>query len=204
MKILVTAFEAFGGESINPTQEALRLLPDTVAGADILRMTVPVTFSGAAAPVLEAIGRERPEAVLCLGQAGGRTGLTPERVAINIDDARIPDNEGAQPVDRPIEAGAPAAYFATLPIKAMTEAVRKAGVPAAVSDSAGTFVCNHLMYAVLRFIAQAGLDTRAGFMHVPFLPEQTASHPEKPSLPMNDLLRGITAALEAVAAACRG
>lgn len=201
MKILLTAFEAFGGESINPTQEALKLLPDSIGGAEILRMTVPVTFSGAAEPVLAAIDCERPDAVLCLGQAGGRAGLTPERVAINIDDARIPDNAGAQPADEPIAAGAPAAYFATLPIKAMTEAIRAAGVPASVSDSAGTFVCNHLMYAVLRHIAEAGLPIRAGFMHVPFLPEQTAARPDTPSLPMDELVRGITSAVEAIAAA---
>ena len=155
-------------------------------------------MAAALAPVAEAIEREAPDAVLCLGQAGGRAAITPERVAINVDDARIPDNAGEQPVDRPTVPGGPAAYFATLPVKAMAEAIRAAGVAAEVSNTAGTFVCNHLMYAVLHLLAERYPGVRAGFMHVPFVPEQTGDKPGQPSMPLADMVRGLTAAVGAI------
>lgn len=198
MKLLLTAFEPFGGEAVNPAEEAMGRMPDRVGDVEIVKLAVPVTFAGCLAPVAEAIEREAPDAVLCLGQAGGRAAITPERVAINVDDARIPDNAGEQPVDRPTVPGGPAAYFATLPVKAMAEAIRAAGVAAEVSNTAGTFVCNHLMYAVLHLLAERYPGVRAGFMHVPFVPEQTGDKPGQPSMPLADMVRGLTAAVGAI------
>ena len=199
MKILLTAFEPFGGESVNPAQEAAALVKDEICGARIVKISVPVVFGKSVETVCTAIERERPDAVLCIGQAGGRFALTPERVAINMDDARIPDNEGNQPVDRPIAADGPPAYFATLPIKAMAGAIRRAGIPSAVSNSAGTYVCNHLMYGVLHYLAQCHPEIRGGFLHVPYLHEQVLNRPNIPSLSGTEIAAGIEAAITAVA-----
>ena len=154
----------------------------------------PLTVS-----VLEKIiAKEKPDAVLCIGQAGGRYDITPERVAINLDDARIKDNEGNQPIDVTIfEDGAPA-YFATLPIKAMVQNMRNAGLPASVSNTAGTFVCNHLMYGVLYTLAKSYPGVRGGFMHVPFIPSQVVNRPAAPSMNLQDIARGIEAAIAAI------
>lgn len=198
MKLLLTAFEPFGGESMNPALEAMKRLPDRVGEIGIVKVKVPVTFAGCLAPVAEAVGREAPDAVLCLGQAGGRSAITPERVAVNLDDARMPDNAGDAPVDRPVAPEGPAAYFATLPVKAMAAAIRDAGVEAAVSYTAGTFVCNHLMYALLHLLAERYPGVRAGFMHVPYAPEQVRDKPGTPSMPLEDMVRGLTAAVEAI------
>ena len=198
MRILVTGFEPFGGETINPSWEAACVLPDHIGGAEIVRLRIPVTFSGCLPPVLDAIRKLSPDTVLCLGQAGGRPGLTPERVAINLDDARIPDNAGCQPVDRPIRTDGPAAYFATLPVKRMTEAINEAGIPAFLSNTAGTYVCNHLMYGVLDYCAGNCPGIRAGFMHLPYSHEQAAGKQNTPSLSKEDILRGVIAAIEAI------
>ena len=198
MKILLTAFEPFGGDTVNPAQEAVALVADTVAGAQIVKIDVPVVFGKAIETVRAAMEHERPDAVLCIGQAGGRIGLTPERVAINCDDGRIPDNEGNQPVDQPVMADGAPAYFATLPVKAMVNAIKAAGVPASLSNTAGTYVCNHLMYGVLYHIAKSYPAMRGGFMHVPFLHEQVANRPNTPSLSKADIVVGIEAALRAI------
>ena len=198
MKILLTAFEPFGGDTVNPAQEAVALVADEVAGAQIVKVDVPVVFGKAIETVRAAMERERPDAVLCIGQAGGRIGLTPERVAINCDDGRIPDNEGNQPVDQPVMADGAPAYFATLPVKAMVNAIKAAGVPASLSNTAGTYVCNHLMYGVLYHIAKSYPAMRGGFMHVPFLHEQVANRPNTPSLSKADIVVGIEAALKAI------
>lgn len=199
MKILLTAFEPFGGESINPAQEAVKMVKDRVLGAEIVKLTtVPVVFGRAVDAVLDAMKKEKPDVTLCIGQAGGRFGLTPERVAINMDDARIPDNDGNQPLDAPVfEDGAPA-YFSNLPVKAMVKNIQAAGLPASLSNSAGTFVCNHLMYGVLYHIAKSFPGMRGGFMHVPFLHSQVLSRANTPSLSNEDIVRGIEAALEAI------
>ncbi len=199
MKILLTAFEPFGGETVNPSLEAAKDVPGRIGEAGIVLRTVPVTFAGAADAVIRAARTERPDAVLCLGQAGGRAALTPERVAINLDDARIPDNAGACPKEQPIDPDGPAAYFSRLPVRAMAERIRSAGVPAEVSCTAGTFVCNHLMYALLRWIDTEAPELAGGFMHVPYLDEQTKGRPGVPSLPREEITRGIAAALEAIA-----
>ena len=144
MKLLLTAFDPFGGSDVNPALEAVRLVAERIGGVEIVKLEVPTVFGKSVDTVVAEMARVRPDAVLCIGQAGGRYDLTPERVAINLDDARIPDNEGRQPVDMPIfEDGAPA-YFSSLPIKAMVAEIREAGLPASVSNTAGTFVCNHL------------------------------------------------------------
>ena len=192
MKLLLTGFEPFDGQTVNPSWEAVCRLSDRVGGVEIVRALIPTAFSGSAQALARAVEREDPQAVLCLGQAGGREGLTPERVAITVDDARIPDNAGAQPIDRPIVPDGPAAYFATLPVKAMVRAIREAGVPANLSNTAGTFVCNHLMYCLMHLLAGRP-GVRGGFMHVPFLPEQGS-----PSLPLEDMVRGLAAAVEAI------
>lgn len=197
MKLLLTAFDPFGGENVNPALEAVRLVADEIAGWEIVKLEVPTVFGASVDTVAQAIRRERPDAVLCIGQAGGRCDLTPERVAINIDDARIADNAGRQPVDEPVAKDGPAAYFATLPVKAMTAAIRAAGLPASVSNSAGTFVCNHLMYSVLHLLAREYPGVRGGFMHVPFAPEQVVSRPA-PSMALRDIARGIEAAISAI------
>lgn len=188
-RILLTAFEPFGGDIVNPSLEILRRL-SSLPNVDVL--TVPVTFRDAAATVLPHLPGH--DAVLMLGQAKGRDGLTVERIAINIDDAALPDNAGEQLRDQPILPDGAAAYFATLPIKSIVDAIRAEGLPAAVSNSAGTFVCNHLMYCVLHALEDSA--TRAGFIHVPCLPEQAAGHPGIPSMPLSDMIRGIEAVLK--------
>lgn len=200
MKVLLTAFDPFGGEPINPALEAVKLVSDKVGDVQVVKLEVPTVFGKSIDTVAAAMEKEKPDAVLCIGQAGGRYDLTPERVAINQDDARIKDNEGNQPIDKPIfEDGAPA-YFATLPIKAMVQAIRAAGVPSSVSNSAGTFVCNHLMYGVLYTIAKKYPGMRGGFMHVPFVPSQVVNRPTPaPCLNMNDIAKGIEAAITAIA-----
>ena len=202
MKILVTAFEPFGGEALNASREALTLADKKTAGADIVKLILPVVFGESARLLERAVQREAPDAVLCLGEAGGRDLITPERVAINVDDARIPDTAGRQPVDTAVHAGGPAAYFSTLPIKAMVRDMRAAGVPAAVSNTAGTFVCNHIFYALMhRLAAQAGNATgagsvRGGFIHVPTLPELAALHPGMPSMALATQVQGLQIAIE--------
>lgn len=188
-KILLTAFEPFGGEAINPSLEILKRL-DGRPDVDVL--TVPVTFGGSDETVLPHLPGHA--AVVMLGQAKGRKGLTVERVAINVDDTSMPDNAGDAPRDRLIAPDGPAAYFSTLPIKAMVEAIRAEGLPASVSNSAGTYVCNHLMYSVLHALRDT--DVRAGFIHVPAMPEQTIGHPEIPSMTLDDMVNGIEAALK--------
>jgi len=199
MKILVTAFDPFGGESINPALEAVKLMKDKIDGAEIVKLEIPTVFRKSINKVAEAIVKENPDVVLSIGQAGGRFEVTPERVAINVDDARIPDNEGNQPIDVPIyEDGAPA-YFTTLPVKAMVEAIREAGLPSSLSNSAGTFVCNHIMYGVLYQIEKMGKNIRAGFIHVPFIPEQVARRPAPaPCMSMVDIAKALEAAVSAI------
>ena len=198
MKILVTGFDPFGGEKVNPALEAVKSLPSEIHGAEIHWVEIPTVFYRSA-EVLEAeIVRFQPDAVLCIGQAGGRASLTPERVAINQDDARIPDNQGNQPVDTPIRLDGQAAYFSTLPIKAMVQAIKEEGLPATVSNTAGTFVCNHLMYQALYLADKKFANMRAGFMHIPYMTEQVINKPNTASMNLTDIVRGIEAAIGAI------
>ena len=198
MKILVTGFDPFGGEKVNPALEAVKSLPSEIHGAEIHWVEIPTVFYKSA-EVLEAeIVRYQPDVVLCIGQAGGRASLTPERVAINQDDARIPDNQGNQPIDTPIRLDGEAAYFSTLPIKAMVQAINEVGLPATVSNTAGTFVCNHLMYQVLYLADKKFPDMRAGFMHIPYMTEQVINKPNTASMNLADIVKGIEAAIGAI------
>lgn len=199
MKILLTGFEPFGGETVNPALKAVRRVKDRIGDAQILKLAVPVVFEKSIRTVADVILDEKPDAVVCVGQAGGRCEMTVERVAINLDDAGIPDNEGGRPVDRVIRADGAPAYFSTLPVKAMIAAMRDAGVPAGISNSAGTYVCNHLMYGVLYTLARCLPQARGGFIHVPFVPEQAVHHPGSPSMAAEDIVRGLEAAVAAVA-----
>ena len=199
MKILVTAFDPFGGDSINPALEAVKLMKDSISGAVFVKLEIPTVFVKSIDKTADAIRKENPDAVLCVGQAGGRFEVTPERVAINVDDARIPDNEGNQPIDKPIYEDGEPAYFATLPVKAMVEAIRNEGLPSSLSNSAGTFVCNHIMYGVLYQISKMDKKIRAGFVHVPFTPEQVVGRPAPaPSMSTSDIARALEAAVSAI------
>ena len=198
MKILVTGFDPFGGEKVNPALEAVKSLPSEIHGAEIHWVEIPTVFYKAAEVLETAIVRFQPDAVLCIGQAGGRASLTPERVAINQDDARIPDNQGNQPIDTPIRLDGQAAYFSTLPIKAMVQAIKEEGLPATVSNTAGTFVCNHLMYQALYLADKKFPHMRAGFMHIPYMTEQVINKPNTASMNLTDIVRGIEAAIDAI------
>ena len=198
--ILVTGFDPFGGDSRNPAGEALALLPAEVAGTRIATVMLPTAIGSSFDRLLEALELHRPVAVLSVGQAGGRPGITVERVAINLVDARIPDNEGRQPVDLPAVPGGPAAYFSTLPVKAMAARIRAAGIPATVSNSAGTFVCNYIMYRALHHAATAGAGFVSGFIHVPPMPAQAAGSADPtPTMSLESVRAALVAALEAIA-----
>lgn len=197
-KILVTGFQPFGGESMNPAWEAVSRLPDTIGDATVTKVEVPVVFGRGPEAVERAVEEVEPDLVLCVGQAGGRAKITPEFVGINYADARIPDNDGYQPVAERIVDGGPDAYFATLPIKAMVQAMQEAGVPAEVSYTAGTYVCNDVMYSLLHTLATRHPEVRGGFLHVPYATEQATHLPAStPSMSVDDMARGIAVALEA-------
>ena len=195
--VLVTGFEPFGGEDVNPSWEICKALPAAIGRSSIERLLVPTAFGRAVETVSGAIRRLDPALVILLGQAGGRSAVCVERVAINVDDARIADNAGAQPIDEAIAPSGPAAYFATVPVKAMVAAMREAGVPAEVSNTAGTFVCNHLLYGVLHFLATGARRSRAGFIHVPWLDRQALARPGEPSMALATMARGVEAAIAA-------
>ena len=198
MKILVTGFDPFGGETVNPALEAVKSFPSEIHGAEVHWVAIPTVFYKAAEVLETAIVRYQPDAVLCIGQAGGRASLTPERVAINQDDARIPDNQGNQPIDTPIRQDGQAAYFSTLPIKAMVQAIKEEGLPATVSNTAGTFVCNHLMYQALYLADKKFPHMKSGFMHIPYMTEQVVNKPNTASMNLTDIVRGIEAAIGAI------
>lgn len=183
-RILLTGFEPFGGETVNPSAPLVQALHGArIAGHRVASTLLPVAFDESLLRLRVAIEKHSPAWVLCIGQAGGRSQLSLERIAINIDDARIPDNAGRQPVDEPIATDGPAAYFSTLPIKAMLAALRDAGYPAEISQTAGTYVCNHVFYGLMHAIS-ARPGVRGGFLHIPYLPEQAARHSGAPSLPL--------------------
>lgn len=193
-KLLITGFEAFGGESINPSWEAVKALPERIGRFGLVKMQVPTVFGEAAERVLEAAERIRPDVILCIGQAGGRSMITPEAVAINLREASIPDNAGNMPQNEPVCAGGPNAYFASVEIRRMAEAVKSRGIPCGLSYSAGVYVCNDLFYTLLhRF---DGTGTKVGFVHVPYLPEQAGE--EKPGLPLETVILALEACVEAI------
>ena len=188
-KLLVTGFDPFGGESVNPAREAVLRLPDAVGGYEITKLEIPTVFGLAAETVLQAAEELCPHAILCVGQAGGRSAVTPEVVAINLREASIPDNAGNIPVNTPVIENAPAAYFATLPVRDMVQAVKEKGIPCTLSYSAGTFVCNDLLYTLLHRYRDT--DVRVGFVHIPYLPEQAREG--KPSMELDTVVEALTA-----------
>ena len=192
-KLLITGFEPFGGEKINPSWEAVKLLPEKIGDFEIIKAEIPVVFEKAAETVLAKASEINPDAIICVGQAGGRAGVTPEMVAINLRFASIPDNEGNQPKDIPCVQDGENAYFATLPVRKMAEAVSEASIPCSVSYSAGTYVCNDLIYHVLHHYR--GTDIKACFIHVPFISEQTN---DKPSMELETIAKALEIAIEAI------
>ena len=194
MKIIVTGFDPFGGETINPSIECVKALPE-IEGVELIRLELPTVFKESAKRLNEVINDVKPDAVLSVGQAGGRAGITMERIAINVDDARIPDNISQQPIDEEIQVEGEAAYFSTLPIKRIVKAIREAGISAEVSNSAGTFVCNHIMYQALFAATKADKPFKAGFMNIPFIPEQTT---DKPTLSLDKSTKALQIAIETI------
>lgn len=199
MKLLFTGFAPFGGDKVNPSWEAVSLLPERIGDIEIARRQMPVEYDRVGELLREAIAQEQPDAVLCIGQAGGRACLTPEMVAINLNDASIPDNAGVSHAGEPICADGPAAYFATVPVKAIAEEMRRAGVPASVSYTAGTYVCNNIMYHLLRVLEQEYPQVRGGFIHVPFECGQVLERASMPSLPLPLIAAGLEAAARVTA-----
>ena len=192
--LLITGFDPFGGQSINPSWEAVRRLPDEVGQWKLTKLQIPTVFGQAAQTVLNTANRMAPDAIVCVGQAGGRSAITPEVVAINLREAQIPDNAGNQPVNLPVVEDGPCGYFSTLPARQMVQTMTAAGYPAALSYSAGAFVCNDVLYTLLhRF---HGTATQVGFVHVPFLPEQAGE--THPSLPLDGIIAALTAAIAAM------
>lgn len=177
MKVLITGFDPFGGESVNPAFEAVKLLPEQIAGADIMKLEIPTVFSKSAVAVEEGIQKYQPDIVINVGQAGGRSCVTIEKVAINLAEARIPDNDGEQPMDVPLQEDGETAYFATVPVKAMVQNVRNHQLPCHISYTAGTYVCNAVMYNVLYMTKKKYPNIRAGFIHVPYATEQVVDKP---------------------------
>lgn len=196
MKALVTGFEPFGGDKVNPSWLAASRLKKKIGSLAVHTAELPTSFGRSADALRDRIDKLRPDIVLCVGLAGGRSELCLERVAINVQDARIRDNDGKQPIDKPVVPGGPAAHFATLPIKACVAEMRKAGLPASVSNTAGTFVCNHIFYALMDMAAKGPSPLRGGFLHVPYAPEQAAGLAGAPSMAIDDIARGIEIILE--------
>jgi pyroglutamyl-peptidase len=197
-RVLVTGFEPFDGESVNPAWEVARRLDGWRSAAHaVTARRLPCAFGTVRAALDHELAVLTPDIVICVGQAGGRVDVSLERIAINVDDARIPDNESAQPIDRPVVANGPPAYFTTLPVKAILQRLHSAGLPAQVSNTAGTFVCNHTFY-MLHHLAETMHPAvrRAGFIHIPYLPEQAARHPGSPSLGLDTLIAALRIAIE--------
>ena len=189
-KLLITGFEPFGGEKINPSYEAVRLLPKEIGEYGIAKLCVPVVFGKAAETVMREAERINPDVILCIGQAGGRNAITPELVGINLRNADIPDNEGARPCDEPIIENGIAAYFSTVPVRKIANAINAAGILSKVSYSAGAYVCNDLIYTLLARYENS--NTRVGFIHVPYSEEQG----KDPSMPLSEIVRALTVAIE--------
>ena len=197
MKILVTGFAPFGGERINPSWEAVRRLPDRIGGAELIKHEIPTEFNASGAVLHGLLEQLRPDAVLCVGQYGGANCIRVERVAVNLRDARIADNGGKQPMDESIVPGGPDAYFATIPTRKIVDALREQNIPAQLSYSAGTFVCNNLLYCALHESAQRYPALRCGFVHVPYLPEQ-AKDGNAPSMSLELMVKALETAVEVI------
>ena len=188
MKVLITGFDKFGGESINPSNLCVNSLSDVIDNIEIKKITLPTVFKDSSRVLEENIKSFSPSIVICVGQAGGRSKITPERIAINIDDARIPDNIGNSPIDKTIRKDGENAYFSTLPIKAIVDGLNKNNIPSAISNTAGTFVCNHIMYESLYLASTKYPHIKAGFIHIPFIEEQVLDKPNMPFMKKEDII----------------
>ena len=192
--LLITGFDPFGGESINPSWEAVSRLPQTIGQYQLTKLQIPTVFGEAAKVVLDTSAQLQPDVIICVGQAGGRRGITPEVIGINLREASIPDNAGFTPVNTPVIPGGPDGLFATVPVREMVAALRRAEIPAALSYSAGAFVCNDVLYTLLHHFRDS--STLVGFIHVPFLPQQAGE--KVPSLPLETIIQGLTLAIQAL------
>lgn len=198
-KVLVTGFDPFGGEPINPAWESVKELAKIESDQYKVEVRqIPTVFDKSIEHLYAAIEETKPDIVLCIGQAGGRGDLSIERVAINVNDARIADNEGNQPIDTPIVEHGPAAYWSTLPIKSMVHELQQQGIPASISQTAGTYVCNHVFYGLMHYAAENKAAIRGGFIHIPYLPEQAARQSGQPSMALETIVKGLRVAIEAV------
>lgn len=197
MKILLTGFDPFGGEKVNPASEAVKKVKDNINGAEIIKIVIPTVRNKSLEEIEKAIEKYNPDIVISVGQAGGRFGITPERVAINVDDFRIKDNEGNQPIDEKVREDGESAYFSNLPIKAMVENMNKNDIPASVSNTAGTFVCNHVMYGIMYMIDKKYKNMKGGFIHIPYMTSQVINKKDTAYMSLDEIVKGLEFALEA-------
>ena len=197
MKVLISGFDPFEKEKINPSYEAVKLIKNNIKDAEIIKVEISTVFKKSISQLEGYIEQHDPDIVISVGQAGGRFDFTIERVAINLDDARIPDNEQNQPIDEKVYEDGENAYFTNLPIKAMVKKIKDNGLPASVSNTAGTFVCNHIMYGILYLINKKYPEKKGGFIHVPYIPEQTVLKPNMPSMSLDNITRCLELAIEA-------
>ncbi len=197
MKVLITGFDAFGGEPVNPAEEAVKMINDTIAGAEVVKIIIPTVRTKSVEAIEKAIEQHKPDIVISVGQAGGRYDITPERVAINLDDFRITDNEGNQPIDTVIQEDGQAAYFSNLPVKAIVKHLNEHQIPATLSNTAGTFVCNHVMYGILYLIDKKYPNIKGGFIHIPYMTSQVMNKKNTPFMSLNDIVKGLELAIEA-------
>ena len=191
-KLLITGFDPFGGETINPSWESVKLLPDEIGDYSLTKLEIPTVFKKGAQKLLDLATTLCPDAIICVGQAGGRSEITPELVGINLRFAKIPDNNGYKPVDEPIKALGKNAYFSTLPVRKMADAINKAGIDSKVSYSAGAYVCNDVLYSLLAHFENT--KTRIGFIHVPYCTEQG----KEPSMEIENIVKGLCAAIKCI------
>ncbi len=198
MKILVSGFDPFGGETINPSIEAVKRLPDSINGVEIIKLEIPTVIGKSIDVLTQAVEKHLPDVVLSVGQAGGRSDITVERIAINIDDCRIKDNEGNQPIDEPIVRDGPDAYFLTLPIKSIVSNLQSQGIPASVSNSAGTFICNHVAYGMAHLAKLKYPNMKTGFIHIPFIPEQVLNKSNMPSLSLDRIIKALEMSIQTI------
>ncbi|WP_024620770.1 pyroglutamyl-peptidase I [Metaclostridioides mangenotii] len=197
MKILVTGFDPFGGEKTNPAEEAVKRISNNINGAEIVKVIIPTVREKSLQVIENAIEANKPDIVISIGQAGGRFEITPEKVAINIDDFRIEDNEGNQPIDATIREDGNIAYMTSLPVKAIVEHMKQNGIPSSLSYTAGTFVCNHVMYGVLYLIDKKYPNIKGGFIHIPFSTSQVIDKKNTPYMSLDEIVKGLELAIEA-------
>ncbi len=197
MKILLTGFDPFGGEPVNPAEEAVKRVSDNIRGAEVIKLTIPTVQTKSVKAIEEAIEAHNPDIVISVGQAGGRFDITPERVAINMNDFRIKDNEGNQPTDEVIQEDGQPAYFTNLPVKAMVKHMNDNNIPATLSYTAGTFVCNHVMYGILYMIDKKYPNIKGGFIHIPYMTSQVIDKKNTPFMSLDDIVKGLELAIEA-------